>query len=168
MVMANLQRMARHLLMTHWRVRRTFPRETLLAIEQAIATGESTHIGQLRFAVEGALSLAALSKGLTARERAIEVFSQLHVWDTEHNNGVLIYLLLADRSVEIVADRGIHGRVRQGEWDTICREMEDAFRRNEFRLGVLRGITAVGTLLATHFPAGVGGTDELLNTPVIL
>nr|WP_197523992.1 TPM domain-containing protein [Cupriavidus sp. USMAHM13] len=167
MVMANLQRMARHLLMTHWRVRRTFPHETLLAIEQAIATSESTHIGQLRFAVEGALSFAALSKGLTARERAIEVFSHLHVWDTEHNNGVLIYLLLADRSVEIVADRGIHARVKQEEWDAICRQMEDTFRRNEFKQGVLRGIEAIGSLLATHFPTGVGGTDELLNTPVI-
>lgn len=78
--------------MTHWQVRRTFPRDTLLAIEQAIAASETTHIGQLQFAVEGALSLAALVRGLTARERAIEVFSQLHVWDTEHNNGVLIYL----------------------------------------------------------------------------
>ncbi|WER44721.1 TPM domain-containing protein [Cupriavidus sp. WKF15] len=168
MVMANLQRMARHLLMTHWRVRRTFPRETLLAIEQAIATSESTHIGQLRFAVEGALSWSGLLKGLSARDRAIEVFSQLRVWDTEHNNGVLIYLLLADRSVEIVADRGIHAKVQRGEWDAICREMEDAFRRKEFQLGVLRGIEAIGNLLARYFPAGVGGTDELLNTPVIL
>ncbi|QEZ44146.1 TPM domain-containing protein [Cupriavidus oxalaticus] len=166
--MANVRRLARHLLMTHWRVRQTFPRETLVAIEQAIATSESTHIGQLRFAVEGALSFAALIKGLMARERAVEVFSQLRVWDTEHNNGVLIYLLLADRSVEIVADRGIYAKVEPGEWDAVCREMEDAFRRNEYSLGVLRGIGAIGNFLATHFPAGVGGTDELLNTPVIL
>ncbi|CAG9172645.1 hypothetical protein LMG23994_02457 [Cupriavidus pinatubonensis] len=166
--MANIQRIAKHLLMTHWQVRRTFPRETLLAIEQAIAASESTHIGQLQFAVEGALSFAALIRGLTARERAIEVFSRQHVWDTEHNNGVLIYLLLADRCVEIVADRGIHARVPQEEWDAICREMEDAFRRRAYKLGVLRGIEAIGDHLGAHFPAGVGGTNELLNTPVIL
>jgi len=168
MVMANIKRIARHLLMTHWQVRMAFPRETLLAIEQAIAASEATHIGQLRFALEGALSFTALLRGLTARERAIEVFSQLHVWDTEHNNGVLIYLLLADRSVEIVADRGIHARVPQEEWETICLETEDAFRRRAYKLGVRRGIEAIGDHLATHFPAGVGGTNELLNTPVIL
>uniref|UniRef100_UPI003F493CAA TPM domain-containing protein n=1 Tax=Cupriavidus yeoncheonensis TaxID=1462994 RepID=UPI003F493CAA len=166
--MANVQRIVRHLLMTHWRIRRTFPEDALNVIERAISVSEFSHIGQLCFVVEGALSWTGLLKGLSARDRAIEVFSQLRVWDTEHNNGVLIYLLLADRSVEIVADRGIHARVQQGEWDAICREMEDAFRRDEFRQGVLRGIEAIGSFLATHFPAGVGGTDELLNTPVIL
>lgn len=166
--MANIQRMVRNLLMTHWQIRRTFPQDSLNVIERAISASESSHIGQLCFVVEGALSWTGLLKGLSARDRAIEVFSQLRVWDTEHNNGVLIYLLLADRSVEIVADRGIHARVQQGEWDAICQEMEDAFRRNEFKQGVLRGIESIGNLLATHFPAGVGGTDELLNTPVIL
>ncbi len=166
--MANIKRIAKHLLMTHWQVRRSFPRETLLAIEQAIAASESTHIGQLRFAVEGALSFAALTKGLTARERAIEVFSQLHVWDTEHNNGVLIYLLLADRCVEIVADRGIHARVPQKEWDAICREMEVAFRRSEYQRGVIAGIQAIGQHLERHFPAREGGENELHDKPVIL
>ncbi|QYY33919.1 MULTISPECIES: TPM domain-containing protein [Cupriavidus] len=168
MVMANIKRIAKHLLMTHWQVRWTFPRETLLAIEQAIAASESTHIGQLRFAVEGALSFAALVRGLTARERAIEVFSQLHVWDTEHNNGVLVYLLLADRCVEIVADRGIHARVPQEEWDAICREMEMAFRRSEYQRGVIAGIQAIGQHLERHFPARESVENELRDKPVIL
>ncbi|UIF86501.1 TPM domain-containing protein [Cupriavidus sp. UYPR2.512] len=168
MVMANIKRNAKHLLMTHWQVRRTFPRKTLLAIEQAIAGSEATHIGQLRFAVEGALSFAALVRGLSARERAIEVFSQLHVWDTEHNNGVLIYLLLADRDVEIVADRGIHARVPQDEWDAICREMEVAFRRSEYQRGVIAGIQAIGQHLERHFPARESGENELRDKPVIL
>jgi hypothetical protein len=166
--MENVKRIVRHLLMTHWQVRRAFPQESLRAIEQAIAESESTHIGQLCFAVEGALSFTSLFRGLPARERAVEVFSQQRVWDTEHNNGVLIYLLLADRSVEIVADRGIHAKVESGEWDVVCREMEAAFRRAEYQRGVIAGIQAISQHLGRHFPAQASGTNELSNRPVIL
>jgi hypothetical protein len=95
MVMENVKRIVRHLLMTHWRVGRSFPEDVLREVEQAIAKSESSHFGQLCFVVEGALSLASLFAGQSARDRAVEVFSQMRVWDTEHNNGVLIYLLLA-------------------------------------------------------------------------
>lgn len=166
--MEDVKRIVKHLLMTHWQVRRAFPQETLRAIEQAVAECESTHIGQLCFAVEGALSFTSLFKGLLARERAIEVFSQLRVWDTEHNNGVLIYLLLADRSVEIVADRGIHAKVEPGEWDAVCREMEAAFRRAEYQRGVIAGIQAISQHLGRHFPAQASGKNELSDRPVIL
>ncbi len=100
-------RIGRHLLEHRWRVRRVFPTEVLAAIEQAIKTGESSHSGQVRFVVEGALDGAPLFRDQPARERALDIFSQLRIWDTAHNNGVLIYLLLADRDVEIIADRGI-------------------------------------------------------------
>lgn len=166
--MENIKRIVRHLLMTHWQVRRAFPQETLRKIEKAIAESESTHIGQLCFAVEGALSGTSLFKGLSARERAVEVFSQLRVWDTEHNNGVLIYLLLADRSVEIVADRGIHAKVEPGEWDAVCRDMEAAFRRAEYQRGVIAGIQAISQHLGRHFPAQASGKNELSDRPVIL
>jgi uncharacterized membrane protein len=166
--MENVKRIVRHLLMTHWQVRRAFPQETLSAIEQAIAASESTHIGQLCFAVEDALSGTSLFKGLSARERAVEVFSQLRVWDTEHNNGVLIYLLLADRSVEIIADRGIHAKVEPQEWDVVCREMEAAFRLAEYQRGVIAGIQAISQHLGRHFPAQGSGKNELRNRPVIL
>ncbi|HKB83789.1 MAG TPA: TPM domain-containing protein, partial [Burkholderiales bacterium] len=129
---------------------------------------EARHGGQIRFAVEHALDTTSLLRGLTARERALDVFSALKVWDTEHNNGVLIYLLLADRNVEIIADRGIHGRVGSDGWEGICREMESAFREKNFEQGVLRGIERVSGLLKSHFPGGRRGPNELPDKPVVL
>ena len=126
------------------------------------------HDGQIRFAVEPALELAPLLSDQTARQRAIEVFSQLRVWDTEHNNGVLIYLLLADRDVEIIADRGIHVRLGTEVWEAICRGMEAAFREGHFEAGVLAGIHAVGEHLTHHFPARSGKPNEMPDSPVLL
>ncbi len=166
--MKNIKRILQHLLMTHWQVNRTFPRETLDAIEQAIKASESTHDGQICFALEGALHSAALLKGQSARDRAIEVFSQLHVWDTEQNNGVLIYLLLADHCVEIVADRGVHLKVGPGEWEGTCREIEAAFGRGEYRRGAIGGIQAVARHMKQHFPTCDRSENELLDKPVIL
>ncbi|VVE27557.1 TPM domain-containing protein [Pandoraea terrigena] len=166
--MTNVRRIWRHLLMPHWKVRQTFPRKALQAIERAIAAGEGNAIGQLCFVVEGALNWAGLLNGLTARERAIEVFAQQRVWDTEHNNGVLIYLLLADRSVEIVADRGIHRKVGEQEWDAVCRQMEAAFRRREYEAGVIAGVESIARHLQQHFPARSIGKNELSDKPVIL
>ncbi len=107
----NVKRILRHLLVTDGQVSRTFSRGTLSNIEAAIKASEAEHVGEIRFAVEGGLDGAPLFKGQSARDRAIELFSQLRVWDTQQNTGVLIYLLLADRAVEIVADRGIYAKV---------------------------------------------------------
>lgn len=138
------------------------------AIERTIRESEASHGGQIRFAVEPALDFAALVRGQSARQRAIEVFSQLRAWDTEHNNGVLIYLLLADRDVEIIADRGIHSRLGNAGWETICREMEQAFRQGRFEEGVIAGIKAVGGHLEKHFPNRPAGPSELPDRPVII
>lgn len=138
------------------------------AIESAIAESETTHYGEIRFAVESALDVDSLLKGKSARERAIEVFSQLRVWDTELNNGVLIYLLLADHKVEIVADRGVHREVGQQGWDKICREMEQAFRQERFEEGVVAGIHAISEHLLRHYPAQGGNVNELQDTPILL
>ena len=164
----NMKRIAKHLTATHWQVNRAFPRQTLSAIEKAIKASEATHVGEIRFAVEGALHSTSLFKGQSARERAIEVFSQLRVWDTEHNNGVLIYLLLADRNVEIIADRGIHARVELQEWEKICRAMEAAFKQANYEGGVIGGIKAIAQHLAEHFPAQRNGQNELSDKPVVL
>ena len=164
----NLKRVMRHLSTGRAAVRRAFPPRTLDAIEQTIRETEARHDGQIRFAVEAALDLAPLLAGQAARERALEVFSQLRVWDTEHNNGVLIYLLLADRDVEIVADRGIHTRLGQESWEAICREMESAFRNGKFEEGVLSGIHAVSEHLARHFPPRGGKLNEMADRPVML
>jgi len=153
---------------TRWMVIRAFPGNTLTAIERAIKESEATHRGEIRFVVEGALEISPLLRGQSARERAIDVFSQLRIWDTEHNNGVLIYLLLADRDVEIVADRGIHARVGPREWERICRKMEAAFRQSDFEGGVVAGIQEVTRRLAEHFPPIDDGRNELPDKPVVL
>lgn len=137
-------------------------------IEQAIRASEATHRGQIRFAVEAALDLVPLLQNQAARGRAIDVFSFLRVWDTEHNNGVLIYLLLADRDVEIVADRGVSRLVAPEEWERICREMERAFRDGRFEAGVLAGVRAVSGHLVRHYPGEGKGRNELPDAPVVL
>ena len=162
----DLARIARHLIAMPGAVRRAFPPAAMAAIEQAVARSETQHRGEVRFAVEAALDVSGLIAGQSARARAIEVFSQLGVWDTDDNNGVLIYLLLADRDVEIVADRGINAVVRAQEWEAICRAMEAALRRREFEPAVLGAIEAVTRLLARHFPPRAGDRNELANRPV--
>jgi len=164
----NIRRIGRHLIEHRWRVRRIFPPQVLTAIEQAIRAGEATHSGQVRFVVEGALDGAPLLRDQPARERALDIFSQLRIWDTAHNNGVLIYLLLADRDVEIVADRGIDARVGAAGWEKICAEMESNFRAGNFAGGVIKGIQAASQKLATHFPRHGGGNNELPDTPVVI
>lgn len=164
----NLKRIMRHLSTGRAAVRRIFPSRTLDAIENAIRITEARHDGQIRFAVEASLELAPLLAGQTAQQRAIDVFSKLRVWDTEHNNGVLIYLLLADRDVEIVADRGIHIRLGKEVWEAICREMEAAFRTENFEAGILAGIRSVGQHLEHHFPHAGEKINELPDRPALI
>jgi uncharacterized membrane protein len=138
-------------------------------VELASRQAESGHEGEIRFAVEASLNTLPLLRGQSARERGLEVFSQLRVWDTEHNNGVLIYLLLADRDVEIIADRGIHRRAGDEKWEAICREMEAAFREGQFEAGVIAGIHAVGNQLREYFSVKrESRANELSDSPVIL
>jgi len=124
--------------------------------------------GQIRFVVEGALDGAPLFRNQSARERALDIFSHLRIWDTAHNNGVLIYLLLADRDVEIVADRGIDAKVGTAGWEKICTEMETDFRAGNFERGVIKGIEAVSREMAKHFPRAGGGPNELPDVPVVI
>jgi len=138
------------------------------AIEAAVAKCEHAHSGQICVAIEAALPTDVLLRGLSARDRAIEVFSTLRVWDTEHNNGVLLYLLIADRDVEIVADRGIAQRVQQSEWEAICRQMESAFSAGHFEDGIIAGIYSVADKLSDHFPGEGERNNELPDAPVML
>jgi hypothetical protein len=163
-----LGRFVRHVLYDHWSVRYAFPRPVLKGIEDAIAAQERRHDGEIRFAVESALPFSDLVRGISARERAIEVFSRLRVWDTEQNAGVLVYLLLADKRVEIVADRGIHARVGEAAWEAICGAMQREFAAGRFESGVATGVQAISDLLATHFPPRAENPDELPNRPVNL
>ena len=163
------QRFWRHLVTDHRSARRAFPDAVMQRIEAAIAAGEQHHRGQVRFVVEPALPLARVLKALPPRERALEIFGLMRIWDTEDNSGVLVYLLLADRDVEIVADRGIHGKVGSAEWESVCRTMEAAFRDGRYAEGAERGIARIGALLTQHYPRVEGaGANELPDRPVIL
>ncbi len=162
------KRILTHLLYSRRKLHKAFPPSSLAAIKTLIHAAESGHSGEIRFAVEAALEWPALWRGQSARERALEVFSQLHVWDTEHNNGVLVYLLLADRDVEIVADRGIHLKTGTQGWETICKEMEVYFRKGEFETGLRIGIANIADQLCQHFPASSDERNELPDQPTVL
>jgi uncharacterized membrane protein len=164
----NAKRLLKHLVTTQRQMKASFSAETLQNIEAAIKESESEHAGEVRFAVETALDPIALIRGETPRARAVELFSNLRIWDTEHNCGLLIYVLLADRAVEIVADRGIHAKVGEAEWTRICRQIEEAFRQKDFRGGAIGGIQSVTQHLKTHFPSRIGDQNELPDRPVVL
>jgi uncharacterized membrane protein len=151
-----------------WQVRKHFSDDVLKRIEKAIKTSEQTHTGEIRFVVEASLHpIEILCKKMPNR-RALELFGRFNIWDTEHNNGVLIYLLLADRDVEIVADRGIHQHVGNDGWNAICHVMELQFRQGNFEAGVLQGLGEISALLQKHYPSAGENSNELPNTPIIL
>lgn len=154
--------------MSPWQVRHCFGPTTLAAIEQAIATSEKEHRGELRFVIEGRLSLRQLLDGLTARQRAVEQFAELGVGQTAEQSGILIYVLLADHQVEIVADQGIAAKVGQAEWDALCQQMTAAFAQGHYLAGALAGITGATRLLSEHFPTWRANPNELDDAPLVL
>ena len=166
----SIGRWLRHWFKTPYAVHRVFGVQALERIQQAIADSEQQHTGEIRFAVEAALPWSYLKRDAPARQRAAMVFAKLRVWDTEQNNGVLLYVELADHRIEIVADRGIARRVPQREWDAVCERMRDAFRAGRFEQGVVDAVGEVGALLACHFPAveGTANPNELTNRPAVL
>lgn len=166
--MSTLDRWSKNLFATPLATRRRFPTHALRSIEKAITTVEAKHAGEIRFVIETSLDFGDLWSGRTPRQRAVELFGRLGIWDTERNNGVLIYLLMAEHDVEIVADRGIATRVSADEWETVCRAMEQYFREGRFTEGAVAGIEGVGALLARHFPNDGGDRNEQPNRPVLL
>lgn len=162
----NFARALRHLASTGWSLRRAFNSQVLTAIEQTIAATESTHGGEIRFAIEDNLGAAELWRNVTPRERAVSVFARLGVWDTQLNNGVLIYVLWADHDVEIVADRAFTQRVSEQEWRDVCHRMEQLFAQKQVQQAAVEGVDAIGRLIARHFPAT--DRNELPNRPVLL
>jgi uncharacterized membrane protein len=160
-----LIRVLRHLVIPDWIARRDFSSSR---IQKAIRESEKQHGAELRFAVEAGLPFHFLLKNRSARARAEEVFAQLGVWDTEHNNGVLIYVQRVDRRIEIVADRGIAGKVNEVEWSALCRAMEKSFKDGRFTEGALEAIEGCTRLLARHFPSRGEHRNELPDRPVFL
>jgi uncharacterized membrane protein len=151
-------------------VRGLFPADSLQRIATAVAEGEARHRGEICFAVEPALPARQVLRGMQARDRAHAVFAQLRVWDTQANNGVLVYLLLADQRIEIVADRGLAGLVSDEQWRGVCLLMEERLLAGEPEAAAIAGVAAVSELLAEHFPrmAGDGDRNELPDLPHIL
>jgi uncharacterized membrane protein len=170
MVSMKLARLLRHGFITPRAVDRWFPAAALQRIAAAIAQAEAAHSGEIRFAVEAALPWSYLRRDAPVRQRAVMVFSKLRVWDTEHNNGVLIYVELADHGVEIVADRGIARHVPRERWEAVCNTLREHFRRGQFEAGVIAGVQEVGALLTQHFPLAEGerNPNELSNKPAVL
>ncbi len=161
-------RWLRHLFTTRWQMRRAYATNTLDAIEAAVAASEQVHRGELRFALEAAFDLPQLLRTLTPRQRAVQVFTELGVWDTDENNGVLVFVLLAENAVEIVADRGYAGLVTTEEWQAACMLMAARFANEDFAGGARLGIEALTTLMARAFPGNGRDPDELPNRPHLM
>lgn len=164
----DINRFLKHLFAPPWVVASMFPATAMKAIENAIGESERSHDGELRFAVEGGLKLWLLLHERTPRARALELFAQLRVWDTERNSGVLIYVQAVDRHIEIVADRGINAKVEQRQWDAIAGRMQTQFRAERYEAGVIEGVREITALLARHFPPTGANPDELPDAPVVL
>ena len=161
-------RVVPHLLLPRVVLNRRFPAATLKAIEGAVGASEKRHRAEIRFAIEVALDVRALWRVRTVRDRALEVFADLAVWSTAERNGVLIYVLLAERHVEIVADHGLTGRVSDAEWREVCALIEREFVQSRWREGALHGIEAATALLAREFPASGGNRNEQPDRPIVL
>jgi len=162
------RRLFRHLATSQRQMRRAFPSRVTTSIGAAIDASEDRHGAEIRFVVEAALEPGAVLRGETPRDRALEVFSQMRVWDTEHNNGVLLYVLLADHAVEIVVDRGLHAAAPAGTWSSICRQIEESFKLGDYEAGALAAIEAVAQTLRRHAPASDVERNELPDAPVLM
>ena len=143
--------------------------EALARIEARVAASERRHSGEIRVCIEAGLPLSYLRRNASPRERAVAMFGKLRVWDTEHNNGVLIYLLLAEHAIEIVADRGVARFVPQAHWDAVVASMRDAFRDGKFEAGLMQAVESVDEMLLRHFALmpGQSNPNELPDRPTL-
>jgi len=164
---ARIARLVRH----RWQddSHRAIPRELVERLTQRVSASEKRHNGEIRIYVEAGLPTSYVMRDATARERAVAMFGKLRVWDTQHDNGVLIYLLLAERAIEIVADRGLTGRVPEAEWRRIVDAMRDAFRGRRYEEGLNQAVDQVTMLLVQHFPLAPGEQrmNELPDEPAL-
>ena len=157
--MGKLQRILKHRLFDEADTARALGSAALSRLQTGVAASERRHSGEIRLCVEAGLPLAYLWRNATSRQRAVTLFGELGVWDTEHNNGVLIYLLLAEHAIEIVADRGLSRVVPQAHWDAVLGGMRGAFRAGRFEAGLAQAVDAVDAMLVRHFPLAAGETN---------
>jgi uncharacterized membrane protein len=164
-----LNRLWKHRWLDESDTRRAIPPALVERLAQRVAASEKRHTGEIRIFVEAGLPTSYIWRGSTARERAVAIFGKLRVWDTEANNGVLIYLLLAEHAIEIVADRGLSRVVPQAEWQAIVARMGSAFKEGRFEDGLTQALEEVSALLVQHFPAqgSAANANELPDEPVL-
>ena len=164
-----VSRLLKHLWMDADDSRRAIPPDMLERLMRRVAASEQRHSGEIRICVEGGLPLSYLWRGANARERALSLFGKLRVWDTEQNNGVLIYLLLADHAIEIIADRGLKQHVTPQQWQAMVASMAGAFRQRRYEDGLTAALGEISALLVQHFAidAEQANPDELPNRPLL-
>ena len=162
-------RILKHRWLDEGDARRALGAQSLERLRARIAQSETTHSGEIRLCIEAGLPLSYLWRDATPRERALALFGKLRVWDTEHNNGVLIYLLLAEHRIEIVADRGLAHKVDAARWRDLADGMAAAFRERRFEAGLAQAIDGVDAALREHFAlaAGAANPNELPDEPVL-
>jgi uncharacterized membrane protein len=168
-MLTRLRRLFRHRWLDEADTRRAVPKDVLERLARQVAASEQRHSGEIRIYVEAGLPLSYVWSDATPRQRAITMFGKLRVWDTEHNNGVLVYLLLAERAIEIVADRGLTRHVGDAQWQEIVQRMSGAFRAGRFEEGLRQAVDEVTALLARHYPlaGGQANPNELPDEPVL-
>jgi TPM domain len=161
------QRILRHLWKDESDTRRAVPADMLERLAQRVTASERRHTGEVRICVEAGLPWSYLRRGASARERAVTLFGKMRVWDTEHNNGVLIYLLLAEHAIELVADRGLNHHVQPTEWQAMVARLGHAFREERFEEGLTQALEEVSAVLVAHFPVTEGAqrANDQPNTP---
>lgn len=167
---SRLMRLLRHRLWDERDAQRVLPAAALARLQARVSAGERRHSGEIRIVVEAGLPLSYLWQRLPARARAVTLFGKLRVWDTEHNNGVLIYLLLAEQAIEVVADRGLARRVDAAAWQALVTQMREAFRAGRFEDGLMQAVDAVDALLLRHFAlaGNQANPNELPDAPTLL
>ena len=166
---SRVQRLLRHRWLDEDDTRKAIPPALLQRLQQRVAASENRHSGEIRICVEASLPTSYIWRDATPRERAVAMFGKLRMWDTEDNNGVLIYLLLAEHAIEIVADRGLASRVPPAEWSAMVQRMGSAFREGRFEDGLTHALEEVSALLVQHFPLapGASSSNELPDEPVL-
>ena len=165
---ARLKRLWRHWNSTAAKGRKAFPPQSLAALGAAITQGELSHRGEVRLVVECSMPAEMLWAGVSNRQRALALFADYAIWDTEDNCGVLIYVNLADRKVDIVTDRAIQRAIAPAGWQAICASLTSAFARGEYEAGTLAAVGQINALLRQHFPADGARANELPDRPIVL
>ena len=165
-----MKRFLKHRWTDHGDVRRALPESAVQALEAQVQASEAHHGGEICICVEAGLPTSYLWKRLTARQRALTLFGKLRVWDTEANNGVLIYLLLADNAIEIVADRGLNSRVSLPQWQALIERLREHLGKGRFQDGLNQAVLEVDRLLSEHFPLtpGQSNPNELQDRVILL